>query len=411
MKRFTPIVAIMLLLSGCTGYSPKPTESIAESSSEETTDSKEVIFTDENAPTQEAMPKATTAAATEATATTATTEAAAPDVVEQTALPADFNLADYCGEYDEVQPLYYGVVDGMKYEEPDSDIMQIALDELKQSDLFKEVTDIANELFRYENGELVPTYETYLNWGYSEYISYDENNGIIVTPKLVYNTTLFNYGNLFAFAMPLPTSQLEWSGTSGFTAVVYTDSENNPQLLREVSAQTLYNIDILNYNDGAVHAVFQRGHTTGTSNATIIGFESGAPKIEYNGSALTLDNSIVGRYLCECGNYMRMLLFRDAEHGYCCIKGVPLPEEAAEMLISDEAATRACPDFRQHYENGNVFVYGGKYIAVGEDYDVTTYELINGLLCPCDDLEKLIGEKHYHNTDIKSFNINLNNIK
>ncbi len=360
MKRLVFALAAVLLLSGCGGNY----ESVSDSGS--------------TAPETD-ISETTADASVTAEITSADTSESA-EIISEPALSydlSDFQLSDHCGEFAPAKPLQYDVYDGLWAQVIAPEVAETALAALKQSDIFSEVTAKANELFTYENGELIPTGESFLNFGYAEYISFSEAEGITVNPQLAYNIKIGKEGHIFAFAMPLAESLLEWSGTSTCMAAVYVSPDGSACVLPEVSGQTLCDIRILRFVDGSFYAVFQRGHTDGTARAFVVGFADGKPHIEYSGSVLKSESS--GTVLSEAGYNITMLLVKTAERGWCYVGSVPMSEECAEILFSDDEAISVCPDIREQYKQGNVHIFGGKYIAVGDGFN-DVYEFENGRL-------------------------------
>ncbi len=381
MKRIALLLTAAVLMTGCSADTPTVSDESTVHATAETTASE--ITT-------------TSLRITESAVSTQPVSAEKPSV--------DFNgfsLDDYCGEFDPAKPIYYDVFDGLVQHEVDPEITSLALGALKQSDIFAEVTAKAKELFTVQNGALIPTGDSFLNEGYEKYISFSE--GIAVNPRLVNNIKMGDEGHIIAFAMPLAESLLEWSGTSTCIVVVYVSPDNKAQVLSEVSGQTLSRIKILRYADKSYYAVFGRGHTDGTAREFIVGFADGAAHIEYSGSVLEFPQR--GTVLMETGFNITMLLVKTEEHGWCYVGSVPLSEEAAEILFADDDVIRACPDIAEKYEQGEVSVFGGKYIAVGGGFN-EVYTLENGALVPCE-FKNLIGANGMDES-IDFRNINLN---
>ncbi len=384
MKRIAAVLLIAALLTACAD-NDMSSEAVLESAvdSEKTTPFQTVSAAESAAPT----------------VTFSAVKTAQADVEEYDY--SSFDIADYYVDYDECEPLEFYICDDLMTHELDIQAMEAAVCELKRSEFYTSVIAAAYNMFSYENGEFIPDGQIYLNDYYMKYLGYIETEGYVVTPRLVYSGSLSEEEYILCFSMPLPSGCMEWSGTGLFFATVYVNAENEAQVLYEASAQTLHSIDILRYSDGDYHAVFQWGHTSGTAQAVILSFADGEPHIEYSGSKLYY-NSIDDNVLCEC-NHISMLIYRDAQRGYCCVEGVALAEEAAELLLANPQVQALCPDFREHYENGNISVYGGKYIVAG----ARTYVFEHGLLQHCL-ADNMVGAKHYLSEEMESVNVNLN---
>ncbi len=385
MKKKITIFALSAVLCLCScNNTTAVTENNETTTVSETTTTASQTTTTVSGATTKASETTTTTAAT--TTTTAVTTA-------ETAPPVDysnFSLLDYYGDFDEAEPMRYTMVDGGDIEEDtDKNRYDIAVNAVINSDYYAELMEETKTLFTYENGEIIPTSESWMNWGYENCLSYDENDGFIVTPILRENILLdFDLQNketLFVFRLPIISRQIEWSGTSIFFLPVYVNSENEAYILHEAVAQSLHTLSFIKFEDG-YHVLFDRGHTTGTSQAHIYSFENGRPKLEYHGTYINYHSEGIFFTNDHSGGSgsARVGFFRDKIRGcYCGVEALPLEGEAAKIIRNSEMVKEefGFSDMHQYY------VVGGNYVMIpmADCFSFENGELIDadiGINCP-----------------------------
>ncbi|MBQ7834425.1 MAG: hypothetical protein IJ385_01435, partial [Ruminiclostridium sp.] len=303
----------------------------------------------------------------------------------ETTPPVDystFSLLDYYGDFDEAEPMSYTMLDIESVtEDANKNRLEIALKAVKNTDYYTDVIKQAEELFAYENGEITAKEESFLNWGYEDCLEYDETEGFVVNPQLKYSLSLKfdneNTESVFVFRLPLTYSGLEWSGTSDFYVPVYVNSDNDPHILCDAAAQSLYGTSIIQYEDEC-HVIFDRGHSQGTARAHIYSFENGEPKLEYEGSHINyhskglffIDDQSGGAGIARTGFFRDKL--RDC---YCGVKAFPLDGEAEQAVINSEKVRTEFGDIARLY------VVGGQYLFIPM-HECYTFE--NGALIKAD---------------------------
>lgn len=326
------------------------------------------------------------------TAETEITTAAEVTALSEAALPvydySNFSLKDYCGEFDNAQPIsYHGAASGFNVHTLNEEKMKTAREALKNSEYYIRAITRAKELFVYENGAFSCTEEApYFEETYLSYLEYTED-GFSLRLPLEYTAEMRfdgeNEENLFIFSMPAPDDEIEWSGRAPqFFVPVFVNSNNEAHILYDAAAQTLCFPELIYYSDKEVHIIFGRGHSMGTIQSHIYSIENGTPKLEYIGGLLTFEPIFGGYFLNEdlsggsgMANY---LIFRDSvSGGYCAAGKIPLPEEAAELLLASEDIKEQFPDLEKLYEAGELYVIGGKYIASGWN---TAFSFENGVI-------------------------------
>lgn len=306
-----------------------------------------------------------TSATTTARTTTETT-AVSQTTTAKTTQPVDYNnfsLLDYYGDFDEAEPMYYTTVGFETEEDTDPDRYNTAVETIINSEYYAELIKQTATLFTYENGEITPNSESWFNWGYEDCLSYDENKGFVVNPVLTDNIyldfDLQNKETLFVFRLPIIDSQIEWSGTSVFFLPVYVNDKNEAYILHEAVAQTLHGTTLVKFDDG-YHLLFDRGHTTGTSQAHIFSIKNGKPKLEYHGTYINYHDEGVFFTNDHSGGHgsARVGFFRDRiRNCYCGVEALPLEGEAAEILECSEKVLE-----QLGYGKHDFYVVGGKYI-------------------------------------------------
>lgn len=368
-------IATMILTLGACGSQAQPVE-ISTTATTETT-------TTTSAATTTTAAKTTKAATTTTAKTTVATTTAKTTTITTTTEPivkvdlADFKLNEYCGEFDEAEPMYYVSVSGDEFEDDtDENRLNAAIEAVKASDYYSELIEEAKSLFTYENGTFVPTGEGWTYDGYKDgCLTYDETEGYVVTPTVTQNHYLnFNLQDketLLFLEYPLIGSQFEWSGTSVFYIPVFINADNQAFILHESVSQSLYASTFLKFEDG-YHVFLEGGHTTGTSFARVYSFLDGTPKLEYKGRFLR--NEAEGYLFVDdkSGGLddARVGFFRDKTRDcYCGLSAKRLNPGITEALLEANPDVTSATDF---------FSAGGKYIfsLMGSCYTLENTTLV-----------------------------------
>lgn len=375
----------------------------SQSQSAETT-TVAVATTTTTAETTTTAAKTTKAVTTTAKTTVATTTA--------TDNAADFRIADYCGAFDNAEPVPYTAITeaSATYSEEKKNI---AFDLLINSDYYKDVSEYAKETFTYENGEIV--YEEYwYNKGFAEYVEYSEAKGFTVTPRFctAYDISADRTGSeyIFIYCIPMPSfAEMEWSGTADYFMAIYVNHRDEAVLLTDVCYQTLYDTTPLIYNDGAVHVLFNRGHSMGTQCSHIYSFENGEAKLLLNGSLLLtrVNSPFLEANVRLSADSPVFLFFRDkTTDKYTGVATPPASKELIDALCSSEQVIENIPEFKNWCTQNTVYTIGGKYIIMCDPshdwirvYDV--FSLENGKYVS-------YGKMYYPNYELCDTDANIN---
>ncbi len=294
---------------------------------------------------------------------------------------SSFSLAELVGEFDDAHPLHY-TVDKMT-DTSGMECYSAAEEALLSSEYFAEAEQIAREFFAYENGVITPVSEHFWTEFHNDDVIVGEDGNLSVSIELAYSCDIafdgVNTEQIYVFRIPLPLSEIEWSGCGGFYVPVYVNSTGAALVLSEAAAQTMSQPVIISYEDGVSHVEFGRGHTSGTAWSMIFGFSDGQPHLLYECSVLAAEQDSGSCILREdnCIGFLgfNLLFFRDKERGYCTIGGELLSGEDTELIAEHPAISESYPDIGEK----TLYLTGGRYIT---STDNDCFELKNGQVIP-----------------------------
>lgn len=352
MKKFTKLISVLIsatLLASCSTKT-QPDQNKSETSESITSESKKGENTTE--PLEE----------------TATTN----DIsTEKQIAQEEFNIHDYFTDFDSATPMKYWKCGGFNIHKLDLNIMEIAISALKESEYYKSVITEAKQILVYENGKHQAISETWTIETYLEYFNKDDASEFEFQPVLVNNfTTNFdgkNEGFIFIFEIPLPPTDVEWSGASTFYVPVFVNNDGKAFILEEAAQQTLYSANVITYSDGISHMLFDSGHTTGTQQSFIYSFNNGVPKLELENYCITSQNDDYMLYRdSPDSSYWYLLFFRDAERDcYCAISEVAATDEFAEYIHNNPIIIEKYANEIDNFDEAEITIFGGKYISIG----------------------------------------------
>lgn len=294
---------------------------------------------------------------------------------------SSFSLAELAGDFDEAYPLYYTIE---KMEDTAGMVRYpVAEEALLNSEYFAEAEQIARELFVYENGIITPVSEHFWTGFHKDDVIVCADGTLSVSVELAYSCEVafdgVNTEHIYVFRIPLPLSEIEWSGIGDFYVPVYVNSAGAALVLSEAAAQTMTQPVIISYEDGISHVEFGRGHTLGTAWSMIFGFSDGQPHLLYECSMLAAEQDSGSCILREdnCIGFLgfNLLFFRDKERGYCTIRGEQLSSEYTELIAEHPAIAESYPDIGEK----TLYLTGGRYITSTDNH---CFELKNGQIIP-----------------------------
>ncbi len=377
MKKVIYILITSFLLTGCSDVKQNSTDLID--------------ITANTLQTTE-LPTPLTTSATTTAGTTSEAVLSESPVEEYTVKLSDIDLSDVYSEFDEAKPMRYEIIDEAEIYHIDEEKRAIAEAAVLESEYYAESLSSIRKWFVYENDELKPSTEESIWPIYFEpYVLYDEQNGITAEIKLCEALhTEFdgeNTEDLFIFAIPLPESKLEWSGTGVFYVPVYVNSDNGAMILHNAAQQSLWGEYPIRYEDGTVHMLFIKGHTTGTTWSYIYRFSDGKAQLAYDASFIQpADNGYILRENCGCMNRWYKLFFRDAIRDcYCEVGSRKLHDDMISQI-------KHCPDITEKYPDiadNTIEVIGGRYFTIGGSTD--SFEITDGEVASCEDEAAIVS--------------------
>ena len=294
---------------------------------------------------------------------------------------SSFSLAELAGGFDDAHPLHYTLE--LMTDTAGTACYSVAEEALLGSEYFAEAEQIAQEFFAYENGGITPVSEHFWTEFHKDDVIIGGDGKLSVSVELAYSCEVafdgVNREHIYVFRIPLPLSELEWSGTGDFYVPVYVNSTGSALVLSEAAAQTMSQPVIISYEDGISHVEFGRGHSSGTAWSMIFGFSDGQPHLLYECSMLASEQDSGSCILREdnCIGFLgfNLLFFRDKERGYCTIKGEQLSSEYTELIAEHPAIAESYPDIGEK----TLYLTGGRYIT---STDNDCFELKNGQIIP-----------------------------
>ncbi len=320
---------------------------------------------------------------------------------------SSFSLAELAGGFDDAHPLHYtvdkmGDTSGMEY-------YSAAEEALLSSEYFAEAEQIAREFFAYENGVITPVSEHFWTGFHKDDVIVLADGTLSVSVELAYSCDIafdgVNTEQIYVFRIPLPLSEVEWSGRGDFYVPVYVNSTGSALVLSEAAAQTMSQPVIISYEDGVSHVEFGRGHSSGTAWSMIYGFSDGQPHLLYECSMLAAEQESESCILREdnCIGYMgyNLLFFRDKERGYCTIRGEQLSAEYTELIAEHPAVAESYPDIGEK----TLYITGGRYITSTDNdcFELKDGEVIqygHGVIIPVPELYERVPEENILSVDL-----------
>lgn len=381
------ILAALLLLSGCaadrSSENTPPSESEYSANSAGISDSTGSTDGSGNSGSSDNLSSSSSLSGTSAPASSSTPEESAP---KSHALPEGFRLSDYISEFDDVKPMEYTVT-AVNDSTCGQALLDKAVEVYESSDYYDEALETACVYFHIEGGELIPNTDVDDNdiedyrsiWGYG--LSVNDNEIEIETTALCGVTAKFDGAHdesIVVLSSYMPRSFFEWSGAgTEYFPVVYINGNGDASVLGTLSKQTLGAVDMIEFADGTIHLMVSSGHTTGTARCYIVSFKNGKPVCELVLSAVLCEDGIF--YGCPYPS-LRFPFFYDGEE-YRGVSGVKPSRELADMICGDTGVLEAVPDAQEEYDNGTLFIIGGKYITFAKQ-DVT-FTVNGGVLEKC----------------------------
>ena len=284
-------------------------------------------------------------------------------------LPDNFAINDYITDFDNAALMKCSYIDNYLIPLADEASVAKAVEVYKNSEFYKESLEMANEMFRFESGELVDNEASempvWLKYEYKDYIIYSETSEISfrydVISSVKYVLDGENEESIVLLKVPLPLSKCDSSAHAGFHIPVYINADGDAHILYDACRQDYGTFELIAYMDGTVHALFGFGHNEGGQLGTVYSFKNGSPKLELSGCPISLyQGMLMGGF--GWNTFEPFML--DGESGeFCAVAAVPPSAELAEILCSDKTISTYVPDAREMYRNGQIQIIGGKYVT------------------------------------------------
>lgn len=284
-------------------------------------------------------------------------------------IPENFKISDYITDFDIVQPSKYILFDTDEYQNSDEAAENAAIEAYKNSFYYENALEDIKFLFHYENGVLTPNEENRgaLFLDTYQYLTAPEFE---IVPKVVQSFKgKFdgeNEEHLILLCVPLPPDYWSWSGTAVFFIPVYVNSGGEAIILDDACSQDHSGFECVYYNDsGAIHAILNFGHNEGAAAGAIYSFADGRPKLEVRFRPVWCMDGFKenGLFLYSGWGFFAPFFFNGETREYCALKGVEPNRDLAEIICTNDKILEKVPNAREEYENGHLWIVGGKYIT------------------------------------------------
>ncbi len=400
--RFFGVLSAALLLTGCAGNTETESGSPESSSSEISSEASSDTQSAETSTSTEAKPSSSSSVSS-----------SAPELVK------NIKLSDYVSDFDDVEPVGFelSVLDGNLC---DDSIVDKAIQAYENTEYYAEALEGARKYFAVENGELTAVPSEYSD-GYTageilKHLCVNESGELDINTKgyLSFTDKLDgqNEESIVVLDTLLPHSFVEYSGTEDFSPIVYINKDGEATVVEQLSRQTLQKITRIKFDDGTIHLMVESGHTTGTQRSIVFSFEDGTPKEEIQLGYMSGENLyFLHNFQYYSENYSN-IFFRDGEQ-YCTVSGVKPSKAISDMLCADENVLAEIPDAAKEIAEGNVYVFGGKYVSFETQH--ITFVLADGkfqkdrYICSADEVGLTRSEDYwgFEDIDAPSYNVNL----
>ncbi len=298
-------------------------------------------------------------------------------------LPDNFAISDYINGFDDASLMSCSYINDMLILQADDSAVEKAVEKYKDSEFYTEALELANEMFRFDNGELAETgtadAPAWLGYEYKDYyIVQSETSGIDfrydVVSSVRYTLDGENEESIVLLKVPLPLSKCDSSAHAGFHVPVYVNSDGEAHILYDVCRQDYGLFKLIAYSDGTVHALFGFGHNEGGQQGAVYSFKNGMPKPELSGCPISVyQGMLMGGF--GWNTFEPFML--DGESGeFCAVAAVPPGAELAEMICSDVIIRTYVPNAWEMYRNNRIQIIGGKYITFNTGMPWSDYTFI-----------------------------------
>ncbi len=314
-------------------------------------------------------------------------EASSSDSGAGIELTEDFYIADHIADFDSAWLVGCSFIDDISVPLADDTAVAAAIETYRKSELYGEALELANEMFTIENGELVinenPEQPLWLVYGYSDYLAgtseIDFRCDIVASVR--HKLDGENEESIVILRVPLPYSQMEWSGHTDYHIPVYVNADGGTEILYDACRQDYSAFRLLSYMDDTVHAFFDFGHNESGHRSAIYAFKNGKAELKLSGCPVSVyRNMLLGGFGWD--TFEPFLL--NAESGeFCALAAVSPNAELAEILCTDKTVLTYVPNARELYENGKLQIIGGRYatFATNSPWSDNTFIYDNANRC------------------------------
>lgn len=306
-----------------------------------------------------------------------------------TELPDNFDLGSYITDFDNAALMRCSYINDILIPQADESAVAKAVEAYKSSEAYSEAIELANKMFRFENGELVENEAAdapvWLKYGYRDYIIQSETSGIAfrydIVSSVKYTLDGENEESIVLLMVPLPLSKTDSSAHAGFHIPVYVNANGEAHILYDACRQDYGLFKLIAYMDGTVHALFGFGHNEGGQLGAVYSFKNGTPKLELSGCPISLyQGMLMGGF--GWNTFEPFML--DGESGeFCALKAVPPGEELAEIICSDLIIQTYLPNAWEMYKNNQIQIIGGKYVTFNTGMPWNDYTFVFNSVDKC----------------------------
>lgn len=302
-------------------------------------------------------------------------------------LPENFSISDYITDFDNAPLIGCSYINDILIPLADESSVEKAVEAYKKSEFYSEAVELANKMFRIENGGLVnnddPDTPMWLIYGYRDYITVSDTIDFHcnVVSSVKYPLDGENTESIVLLNVPLPMSRFDTSSHAGFHVPVYINSDGESHILYDVCRQDYGLFKLIAYSDGTVHALFGFGHNEGGQQGAVYSFKNGSPELKLSGCTISIyQGMLMGGF---GWNTFEPFMFNAESGEFCALKAVPPSKELAEIICSDRTILTYVPNAREMYQNKQIQIIGGKYITFNTGEPWADYTFVYNAAYKC----------------------------
>lgn len=144
---------------------------------------------------------------------------------------------------------------------------------------------------------------------------------------------------------------------------MYVNTDGEAFILDDAVTAAPYEVSLIQFADGTLHFVMYNHHSEGTRKTSVYSVKNGKPALKMSTSVFV---GFAGKFFQTYYNWgaaPTLYYWNPTAEEYCLINGEYPDEEFAQLLCNDDNILKYVPNVWEEYQNGNVYIVGGKYIA------------------------------------------------